>query len=114
MASVVELEGDEELVGRLRGCAICVVMFYDPKCPVCRKYLPVFEGVVGSRQWPGVAFYKVSTKTLSKELKQRLNIVAVPTLVVFIGGEEYRREEGGLEATEVEELLKSLPAYIEA
>lgn len=73
-----------------------VVDFWAPWCGPCRAMAPMFEQAAG--ELAGKArFVKVNVDE-QQALAQRHGIRAIPTLVLFRGGEEVRRHSGTMDA----------------
>lgn len=91
-----------------RGTA--VVVFYNPTCPVCKRYLPVYEDFVKKKgqEYKGVRFAKINTREAEGVSSEHM-IFAVPTTVVFREGKEVKRVEGYMGEKELDDFMKSLP-----
>jgi len=73
-----------------------VVDFWAAWCGPCRAMAPMFEQAAG--ELAGKArFVKVNVDE-QQALAQRYGIRAIPTLVLFRGGEEVRRHSGAMDA----------------
>lgn len=97
--NVLEVSSEDEfnkLVSSRRNVVVC---FYKPDCPACKSYIPVFEEV--SKEFKGNAvFVKIQTKNL-RSISKKYNVVAVPTTIVLVGGDEVSRYEGSMNITKL-------------
>ncbi|MEM2158399.1 MAG: thioredoxin family protein [Sulfolobales archaeon] len=92
--SVKEVGSEEEFTQLISGNKFVVVCFYKSECPACKSYIPTFEAV--SKEFKNSAvFVKVHTKDL-RSLSKKYNVVAIPTTVVFMDGNEVSRYEGSM------------------
>jgi len=73
-----------------------LVDFWAPWCGPCRAMAPAFEKVAGEMRTQ-VRFAKVNTDE-AQGLAARMGIRAIPTLMVFKGGQELERMSGALDA----------------
>ena len=81
-----------------------LVDFYSDSCMACKKLSPALaqaeEALKGSTD-----FYKVNT-VYEEKLAEQYEILALPTLIVFAGGEEKDRRTGVQKPQELTEWLK--------
>ena len=102
MAERIGKDAFEEKV--LRSGRPVVVDFYSDSCMACKKLSPALaqteEALKGS-----VDFYKVNT-VYEEGLAEQYEIMALPTLVVFAGGEEKDRRTGAQKPQELTGWLK--------
>jgi|DewCreStandDraft_3_1066083.scaffolds.fasta_scaffold00346_3 thioredoxin-like negative regulator of GroEL len=106
----VEIKSKRELEDFIsRGFSI--VVFYNPNCPACKRYLPVYEGFVQKKLgvYKGIRFARISTKDV-QGVSSDYMIIAVPTTIAFKDGKEVKRTEGFMDEKELEDFIKSLPA----
>lgn len=80
-----------------------LVDFWAAWCQPCRMVAPELEKVARSRAGR-VLVVKVDTEALPA-LAQRFGIRSIPTLAIFAGGREVRREAGAMPAAGIERLL---------
>ena len=73
-----------------------VVDFWAPWCAPCRATGPILEEV-GRAQAGKALLLKVNTD-LNPQPSARLGIQAIPTFIVFKGGQEKARQSGALPA----------------
>src|SRR5437773_1608156 len=86
-----------------------VVDYWAPWCGPCRMVAPQLEKVA-ARQAGRALVVKVNTDE-ETELGQRYGIRSIPTLAVFAGGREVKRESGARPADEIEKLIESATAH---
>ena len=76
----------------LRADKPVVVTYYTDACPYCHKLAPTMQKLAG--EYSGrLDFLKLNAATLP-ELAERANLRGVPTVILFVEGEERRRWEG--------------------
>ncbi len=68
-------------------------------CGPCRAMAPVFEAAAAELE-PNVRLAKVDTEA-ERDLAARLNIQAIPTLILFRGGREIARRSGAIPGGEL-------------
>jgi thioredoxin len=84
-----------------------LVDFYAPWCGPCQMMGPVLEEV--SKQMQGkVKVVKINTDNYP-QLASKYQIQALPTLVLFKGGEPVQRFEGAVQAPQ---LVSNLQSYV--
>ncbi len=108
-AKPIEVRSKKELEDLISG-GLSVVVFYNPNCPACKRYLPVYEGFVQKKSpsYKGIRFAKVSTKDI-QGVSSSYTIIAVPTTIAFKDGKEIKRIEGYMDEKEIDDFVKSLP-----
>ena len=85
------------LDGLLASSAVPVVVdFWAPWCGPCRAMAPMFEQAASTLAGKA-RFVKVNVDE-QQALASRYGIRAIPTLVLFRGGEEVRRHSGAMDA----------------
>jgi thioredoxin 2 len=82
-----------------RGGLPLLVDFWAPWCGPCRTMAPEFEKAAAQLQ-PGVRLAKVDTEA-EPALGQRFGIRSIPTLALFVGGQELARQPGAMSATDI-------------
>lgn len=76
-----------------------VLDFYQESCPPCHVLEPRIERV--ARQYEGrVPVYRVDIET-DMPAAERFNVMSIPTVVVFRGGEEIERLDGLITESEL-------------
>ncbi|HWQ17150.1 MAG TPA: thioredoxin family protein [Sulfolobales archaeon] len=108
-AKPVEIKSRKELED-LISKGLSVIVFYNPNCPACKRYLPVYEEFVKKKSpsYRGIRFARISTKDVQGVSSDYL-IIAVPTTIAFKDGKEIKRAEGYMDEKEIEDFVKSLP-----
>lgn len=89
-AHQVSSEGFEKKV--LKSKAPVVVDFYAPWCGPCKMAAPVFDKLAD--EFSGkVKIFKVNVDE-SQDLAQKYGVMSIPTVIVFVNGEEANRQMG--------------------
>jgi thioredoxin 1 len=86
----------------------CLVDFYLPSCPACQAMTDTVEAL--ARDVQGSAVVGAVNVTVEGELLVRYQIVATPTFVLFVDGEERRRRIGAMSYQELAALLDATAA----
>ena len=71
-----------------------VVDFWAEWCPPCHMFEPVFEAV--AEELGDKAIFARVNVDEAREIALRLNIMAIPTVVVFVGGKPVDRVVGAV------------------
>lgn len=74
--------------------------FWAPWCGPCRTAAPIFASL-GRRKAGDLLVVKVNSDE-EQEISARLGIRAIPTFVLFLGGQEIARHSGVMPAAEME------------
>ena len=82
-----------------------LVDFWAPWCGPCRMMAPAFEQAAAQLE-PRVRVAKVNTDE-AQGVGARLNIRSIPTLALFINGQEVARQAGAMGAVEIVRWAKS-------
>ncbi len=85
--SVAEFEGYA-----LQASKPCLADFYSDRCPPCRMLAPIIEDLAGRYEGRAVVC-KVNLDS-APQLTRRYNIMGVPTVLFFEGGQEIHRLVG--------------------
>lgn len=88
MIKEITEENYEEIIGE----GPVIVKFGTSWCGPCKQLAPIFEDV--SENTKGVTFAEVSVEE-SERLSKNLGIRAVPTMILYLNGEEVDRRMGG-------------------
>ena len=76
-----------------------LVDFYAEWCGPCKRLMPILE------QIDSIDIIKVNTD-LFPQLARTYGIMSIPTLILFDGGKEIRKEIGFKTKDEIEQMLK--------
>lgn len=76
-----------------------LVDFWAPWCGPCRSMAPAFEQAAAQLE-PRVRVAKLNTDE-AQGIGARLNIRSIPTLALFIGGQEVARQAGAMGAADI-------------
>ena len=76
-----------------------LVDFWAPWCGPCRQMAPAFEQAAAQLE-PHVRVAKLNTDE-AQGIGARLNIRSIPTLALFIGGQEVARQAGAMGAADI-------------
>lgn len=80
-----------------------LVLFGSPTCPYCRAQKPLVEAF--GRKYPRITTLFVDTN-LWPEIATRRRITGLPTLAVYRGGKQLKRESGLHTGTQVEKFVE--------
>lgn len=80
-----------------------VVDFWAEWCPPCLMMAPVFEEV--ARRFSGRALFARVNVDEAPDLARRYGIMAIPTIMVFVGGEPVDRVIGAVGEEALEALV---------
>lgn len=97
----VEDHNFEELV--LRSNRPVLLLFTSTKCPSCRVLREKFKETLGKHE---DEIYIFETNILETSIWEKYDVMSVPTVVLFIKGEEKKRRVGMLNTEEIREFLR--------
>jgi len=106
---IIEIKGLEDFK-KIVSQGFSVITFYNPSCPVCKRFMPIYEEYVASRKYIDnymkITFGKVNTREKNNLILSIMyQVYAVPTIIIFKDGEELTRHEGFLDLKELEEFI---------
>jgi thiol-disulfide isomerase/thioredoxin len=85
-----ELQSIEQLNEHITNGDATMLYFYSDKCAPCVSLRPKVIDMV-EKEFPKIKLAFVNAEK-NPELPARFNVFANPTLIIFFGGREYRRE----------------------
>lgn len=80
-----------------------VAMFYDPADPRCREEMPAVLKAA-DEEGGKARFFEIDI-TANPDLKEKYNIHATPTFILFSDGQEAWRAEGRIPTAELEDMV---------
>ena len=83
-----------------------IVDFWAPWCQPCISMAPAFAQTTAAFE-PHIRFGKLDTES-APEVAQRYNIRSIPTLIVFKGGKEAKRESGALDLSSLKRFVDTI------
>lgn len=102
-SGIMDEEEFEEMISSKK---VSIVDFSATWCGPCKMMVPVVEDV--SEKHRGEYFFYSVDVDSAEELAAKYNISVVPTFIVFSNGKELGRTSGFMEASELEDFIKSL------
>jgi len=98
---IMEKEFDEEVVQEAKPV---LVDFYAPWCAPCRAVLPVMDELAG--EYDGkLKIVKINVDE-NPNLASRFDIMAVPTLIIFKGGQQVKSISGALSRDQIVDFVE--------
>ncbi len=95
----------DDFEATVTGEGIILVDFWAEWCGPCRMFAPVFEQTADEN--PDVTFAKVDTEA-EQQLAQSLNIMSIPTLVIFRDGVQLFSQPGALPKSTLDDLIRQV------
>jgi len=102
MREVTDATWDEQVLAADRPV---VVDFWAPWCGPCRVMEPILDDMAGTRS--DVGFVKLNVDD-NFQTAARYDILSIPTLMVFVGGEVQRKLIGTVSRAKLEQELAGL------
>lgn len=99
---VIEPNNEEDFKTLIKGPYV-IVEFYSPTCGPCKRITPLFEKIAKEKSG-NYQFLKVNINNFS-DLTQDIEIVGVPTMIVYKNGVEVERKVG---VEPIQDLLNKL------
>jgi len=81
-----------------------VVDFWAPWCGPCQMMSPAFAQAAAAM--PQLRFAKIDTQS-ETTLGQRFNIRSIPTLILFVNGQEVQRQAGAMDAANIQRWVQT-------
>jgi thioredoxin-like negative regulator of GroEL len=100
-----DISTEVDLEGLIKENDIIVLDFWAPWCPPCKVFAEVLESV--SERFPHVAFSRVNTNE-EEELSPPFDVSTIPMLVVIRDRVMVASQQGYLEESEFQELLRQV------
>jgi thioredoxin 1 len=95
----------ENFQDTVTGEGITLVDFWAEWCGPCRAFAPVFEQAASEN--PDVTFAKVDTEA-EQQLAGALNIMSIPTLMIFRDGVQLFSQPGALPKATLDDLIRQV------
>jgi thioredoxin-like negative regulator of GroEL len=107
---MIEVDNERDLESHLRESGRVLALFYASWCPYCRSFLPVFDKNAAKCSFDLVL--RVIVDDYDNPLWEEYSIEAVPTIILFDGGQICRRLDGsfgeGLSEKQLKEWLRGI------
>jgi len=103
---VKEIIGRESFEEFIKSNKITIVCFYSPRCPACKRYLPIFNNVA-KKFFPKIAFGVLNIKDpRNREVVLDKEVFIIPTTTIYIDGKEITKKTGYMNEEELTLFIK--------
>ncbi|RLG88887.1 MAG: hypothetical protein DRO15_01850 [Thermoprotei archaeon] len=97
----------KEIIGRksfeefIRSNRVAIICFYSPRCPACKRYLPVFNSIA-KKFSPRIAFGVLNIKdSRNREIVLDKEVFIIPTTTIYVDGKEVTKKTGYMDEEEL-------------
>ncbi len=91
---MIEVYSKDDFESQLKKNQEVFALFYASWCPFCKSFLPIFKRIITKRNFECVVY--VNLDDYDNPLWDEYSVEAVPTVVLFKGGQVWRRLDSGL------------------
>jgi len=99
---VKEIIGKESFEEFINKNSFAVICYYSPRCPACRRYLPVFNNVAKKLTPQKIAFAVLNIKEpRNRDIVLEKEVFVIPTTAIYAKGKEISRKVGYMNEEEL-------------